>query len=144
MGFVKKNIFSIILIFVLLLFASCSATNNQNNSIEVPEKDTQISETKYSVTFIVSDFPEIPGKYIYLMGDFNNWIPGDAEYRLKKNNFGEWEITFDMPKGKTIEYKFNAGSYDNIEKDFFGDEVSPRSYKFNYDRDVVYHEIENW
>lgn len=140
----KKNLFLFTLIFISIFLVSCSATNDVNNDVELPSKEGEESDIVYSVTFLVSDYPDIPGNYIYLMGDFNNWIPGDAEYKLTKNNFDEWEITFEMQKGKTIEYQFNAGSYDNIEKDFFGDEVTPRSYKFKYDRDTVYHEIENW
>lgn len=140
----KKNLFLFALIFISIFLISCSATNDVNNDVELPSKEEKESDVIYSVTFIVSEYPEIPGNYIYIMGNFNNWIPGDAEYKLTKNDFDEWEITLEMPKDKIIEYHFNAGSYDSIEKDFFGDELTPRTYKFKYDRDSIYHEIESW
>ncbi|MGM0640096.1 MAG: hypothetical protein ACQESN_01565 [Thermotogota bacterium] len=142
----KKSFFLIFLIITSLLFVSCSALEGNNNTVDLPSNNEENGESDiiYSVTFVVSDYPEISSSAIYVMGDFNDWVPGDEEYRMKKNNFNEWTITLEMPKGKTIEYQFNAGTYDTIEKDFFGDEVSPRSYKFNYDRDTINHEIENW
>jgi len=146
---VRKSIFLIILILTSLLLVSCSAIERNDNSVNLPsnneenEKNKE-NETIYTVTFVVNDYPEVSSGAIYVMGDFNDWVPGDEEYRMKKNNFDEWIITLEMAKGKTINYQFNAGSYDTIEKDFFGDELSPRSYKFNYDRDSVSHEIENW
>lgn len=143
----KKSIFILFLIFISILLVSCSGTKQEQNSVSLP-KDTQSkldNETIFSVKFIVSDYPETPnGNAIYIMGDFNNWIPGDEEYRLNKNNFDEWVITLEMPKNKIINYQFNAGTYNTIEKDFFGDEITPRSYKFNYNGDSVSHEIENW
>ena len=142
----RKSIFLIFLILTSLLLVSCSAIEGSDNSVNLPSnnEENKENETIYSVTFVVNDYPEVSSGAIYVMGDFNDWVPGDEEYRMKKNNFDEWTITLEMPKGKAINYQFNAGSYDTIEKDFFGDELSPRSYKFNYDRDTVSHEIENW
>lgn len=116
-----------------------------DNIPEIPEF-SEDDENLYEVTFIVSSVPEnTPSSAsIYIMGNFNNWLPGDENYRFEKMEDGTYQYTLKMPANTYIEYKYNLGNYDNIEKDFFGNERGNRSYRFDYNRDVIRDEIESW
>jgi len=98
------------------------------------------------VTFIITSVPaDTPeDASIYMMGNFNNWLVGDENYRFEKMDDGTYQLTLRMPPNTEIEYKYNLGNYDYIEKDFFGNERENRTYRFEYNFDEVRNEIESW
>jgi hypothetical protein len=66
-----------------------------------------------------------PSEPIYIVGNFNNWDPGDPKYILKLNTDSVLEVK--LPKGVgEIEYKFTRGDWSTVEKDPCGFEISNR------------------
>lgn len=73
-------------------------------------------ETVPQYEFIVSSTPQNTphDAQIYISGNFNNWNPVDAPYRLKKQLDGTYRILVysQLPK---LEYKFTRGSWASVE-----------------------------
>ena len=85
------------------------------------------------VTFILDSIPDYtpPGDEIYIVGDFNNWNPGQTEYGLTKNDDDKWSITMgEQPHGLVILFKFTRGSWETVEKGPDGQEIDNRSFSF--------------
>ncbi|POZ90904.1 hypothetical protein [Petrotoga sp. SL27] len=149
----KEGFLEILLPFaiILLLFgfssqkASTTAQPSPTPAPEIPSFSEE-DENLYEVTFIITSVPEDTPEdaSIYMMGNFNNWLVGDENYRFDKMEDGTYQLTLRMPPNTEIEYKYNLGNYDYIEKDFFGNERENRTYKFEYNFDEVRNEIESW
>jgi len=73
------------------------------------------SFAQYKVSFVISKLPSYhkSSDKIYLVGNFNNWNPGDEKMLLKQVN-GRYGITIELPKGM-YEYKFTKGTWDKAE-----------------------------
>ena len=56
-----------------------------------------------------SDEPAAPADTWYLVGGFNDWTVGDAEYQMEWN--GKYLVFKGLTLGSTSEVKFNAGSW---------------------------------
>ena len=143
-----KKIFVLLLTISMLFFLfSCSSEKPIENVTPITSATlgiTEGSDESFSVTFYVTT-PEKPTNAdIYLYGDFNNWIAGDSKYKLKKESDNYYSITFEMTAGKTINFRFNRGTRNSEEADFFGDRIRNRTYRFEFDGDVQYLTIENW
>jgi hypothetical protein len=78
---------------------------------------------------------------IYITGDFNGWYPRSGEYRLEKNQRGQYFI-FLPKKGREFECKFTRGSWSTEEVDRWGYRITNRV--ISYEQDTVFLEIENW
>ncbi len=82
------------------------------------------------------------GQPIYITGNFNNWDPGDARYRMQLNPDSTY--TIDLPPGfGTVEYKFTRGDWTTVEKDVCGYETENRSLVIS-EADTVVNAIESW
>jgi AraC-like DNA-binding protein len=80
------------------------------------------------ITIVVNKLPDSTPKHdtLYIAGSFNNWKPGDAEYRLHKNNDSTFSIT--LPKNlKSIQYKITRGTWKSVEGDINGKKREDRS-----------------
>ena len=85
------------------------------------------------VTFVLDSIPDYtpPGDEIYIVGDFNNWNPGQTEYVLTKNDDNKWSIILgEQPHGLVILFKFTRGSWETVEKGPNGQEIDNRSFSF--------------
>ena len=97
------------------------------------------------VTFILESIPEYtpPEDNIYIVGDFNGWDPGDANYMLEKNSMDQWEITLEgFANGTSIQYKFTRGDWGTVEKGPNGEEINNRQFTFG-NGDTVFITIHN-
>jgi len=66
-----------------------------------------------------------PDSPIHVSGSFNNWNPGDGEYKLTPQSDMRWRIVMPKPAdGKPIEFKFTRGSWELEE---LGSDMSPTS-----------------
>jgi len=66
---------------------------------------------------------------IYLAGNFNNWNASDESFKMEQVSAGHYELCID-PKIElpaVLEYKYHRGSWDEVELDQYGNEVSNRS-----------------
>jgi hypothetical protein len=88
-------------------------SENANNIIE-----TSILgwEEQIVYTVIVSSIPEnTPADAsIYITGNFNNWIPNDENYRLRKTIDGSYRTILYSDK-PFLEFKFTRGSWESVE-----------------------------
>lgn len=98
------------------------------------------------VTFRLDSIPDYtpPDSNIYIAGSFNNWDPGDANYKLSKDAFGTWWIT--MPartEGTVIQFKFTLGDWGTVEKGANMEELNNRIFTYG-NGDTVGVIILNW
>jgi hypothetical protein len=98
----------------------------------------------YEMTVQVTKLPDNtpPSDNIYISGNFNNWDPGDPDYRMRKNNDSVLEVK--LPKGiGEIEYKFTRGDWSTVEKDICGFEIGNR--KAFYGKAEIFHDtVMSW
>lgn len=66
---------------------------------------------------------------IHIVGDFQGWDPGDANYILTNNGNGTYQITINPPVG-TIKYKFTRGSWATVEGNADGNFLPDRTYNY--------------
>ncbi len=111
--------------------------------INVYDKSDQVfavgQQTTTQVTFVVASLPDYTpaGDQIFIVGNFNAWNPGNAQYALSKNDDNRWEITLDgFEDGETIEFKFTRGDWGTVEVGAQGEEISNRTFTFNGDQTV--------
>lgn len=68
---------------------------------------------------------------VFLAGNFNEWKVGDAQYRLQKVKKGVYRYEFPnkhvLPE--VLEYKYLRGSWDHVELDEAGNEISNRTFR---------------
>jgi len=55
-----------------------------------------------------------PDASLYAVGDFNEWYPGDPDYRLEKQADGTFRVRIPIMEDTTY-YKFSRGSWETIE-----------------------------
>ena len=97
-----------------------------------------------SVTFQITKIPDKPqNPLIFIAGSFNNWNPGDIEFKLHKTEAG-YEIMLDFPKGDFVEYKFTQGSWNTVEKDADFAEIANRTHNVTDEDQTLNHTILNW
>lgn len=99
-------------------------------------------QTRFVIDSVPANTPE-EGP-VYMAGDFNGWSPGDAAYRLSKNEQDRWQIFLSSEDvGTQIQYKFTRGDWGTVEKGIDGEEIANRNFTFGTDT-VVHHVIFNW
>lgn len=97
------------------------------------------------ITLLVDRIPDNTpaGDPIFFVGEINNWYPHDENLRLEENKNGQYFIR--LPKrAYEKEYKFTRGSWNSVEKDSYGYEISNRVLKREKSSDTVVVSIWNW
>lgn len=83
-----------------------------------------------------------PTEPVYIVGNFNNWDPGDPKYILRKNQDSVLEVK--LPKGiGRIEYKFTRGDWSTVEKDPCGFEIDNR-FVFYGKAELLMDSVKSW
>ena len=97
-----------------------------------------------TVTIVLTEIPKNTPKSspIYLVGNFNNWVPGDKNYLFKKNENKQYSIT--IPRGEyALLFKITRGGWETESANKWGRKLE--NYDFNYDDiDTVFLKVENW
>lgn len=70
------------------------------------------------------------GSALYIVGNFNNWNPGDAAYALTPLGNGQYSITFN-PNPGLLEFKFTRGNWTTVEGGPNGEEISNRTFTYS-------------
>lgn len=79
---------------------------------------------------------------IFIVGNFNDWDPGDERYQMQMND--DSVFTIELPPGfGTMEYKFTRGDWTTVEKDICGYEIENRRIIIG-DDDTVVNQIASW
>lgn len=98
----------------------------------------------YEMTVRITELPDNtpPSDNIYIVGNFNNWDPGDPKYIMQLNRDSVYEVR--LPKGVgRVEYKFTRGDWSTVEKDACGYEITNR-FAFYGRQEIVDNVIESW
>lgn len=101
---------------ILLLFAFCFLL---------------IDKTKSQITIVVanaSTFPDSITDKMFVAGNFNNWNPGNADYRLR---WKENKLTVTIPidaNTSSVEFKFTCGTWEKEEVNADGSKKENRTY----------------
>jgi hypothetical protein len=111
--------------------------------IDIPNWKDIGNESHPMVAFMVK-VPEntLPQEKLYIVGNFNNWYPGDENFRLKRVKDDLYTISL-PDKLKRIEFKFTRGSWATEEVDANGNKISNRSVYLG-DADTVSINIPGW
>ncbi len=82
------------------------------------------------LTIVLQDLPENtpPEASIYLVGNFNNWHPGDPAYKMQPNAAGQYQAKVKLRRD-TLLYKFTRGNWDTAEGDAAGRALPNRQYR---------------
>lgn len=94
-----------------------------------------------NITSVPASTP--PGDDIYIAGNFNNWNPGLATYKLINNGNGTFTITF-SPTAGTLEFKFTRGSWATVEGNAAGTFIPNRTLVYNGGTQEVNLTIAGW
>ncbi|RXK85793.1 alpha/beta hydrolase-fold protein [Filimonas effusa] len=88
---------------------------------------------QYTLRLVVTSVATKKLDDIYVTGSFNDWKPGEYNYKLKPLGPTRKAIVLrDLPAGK-YEFKFTRGSLDNVETTAKGEEIVNRSVEVNGD-----------
>lgn len=80
---------------------------------------------------------------IYIAGNFNNWNPGDQNFKLVNNSNGVYQITF-TPNINDLEFKFTRGSWETVEGSENGGFRPNRTLTYNGGEQPVDLNILSW
>lgn len=83
------------------------------------------------VTIIVNSVPDNTPESdpIHVAGNFNDWNPSDTNYVLEKQSDGSFKIEIPVGTG-VLKYKFTRGTWESVEGDANGDEISDRTFTY--------------
>ncbi|MCF8254071.1 MAG: hypothetical protein K9I36_12100 [Bacteroidia bacterium] len=96
------------------------------------------------LTIVLDKIPEKTpkGSPIFLSGNVNYWILGQADYRFKKGNDGKYFLTVPRREDKLI-FKINRGTWESIEVDANNQGEESRVIKFG-EEDTIHLVMRNW
>jgi predicted alpha/beta superfamily hydrolase len=84
------------------------------------------SSAQFNIRLIVTSIATKSNEDVYVTGNFNNWNPGEAAYKLKPFGGGRRIIVVkDIPAGNYA-LKFTRGNFDRVETDSDGRDISDR------------------
>ena len=92
---------------------------------------------QHKITITVNDLSLHIAETVYITGAFNNWNPGNADYKLKKIDSNIWKIILeDIPKG-TLNYKFTQGKWETEEATTAGETIDNHTLDIEKDYSIV-------
>lgn len=100
-----------------------------------------MAQLTIKITSVPANTPALDG--IHLAGNFQNWNPSDADFKLTQNEDGTYEITF-QPPYKNLEFKFVRGNWSSVEINADGSQLSNRNCYYKGGKMYLETTIENW
>jgi len=96
------------------------------------------------VTFVIESLPAATpaSDTIFICGTFNNWVPNDPAYALRRQLNGQLAITLQPGQGEH-EYKFTRGSWTKVETDIENQYIDNRILTDGEQR-RIFISIQNW
>lgn len=92
-----------------------------------------VSFCQYNIRLVVTNIATKSGDDVYVSGNFNNWNPRDANYKLKPFAAGRKGVVIkDIPAG-IYAFKFTRGSFDKVECDSDGRDIQDRIVEVSAD-----------
>lgn len=119
------------ILVLVFLFTACTKTSVDNSYYSEQTEEQAIAANSLILTITgVPDYYTPLTDTLFIAGTFNNWNPGDANWRLRRNSRGQWQIVVTQPAGTIIEYKFTRGNWGSVETKANGSFQPNRSYTF--------------
>jgi predicted alpha/beta superfamily hydrolase len=95
---------------------------------------TLTTQAQNTFKIIITALPASPATdAVYLTGNLNGWNPQDENFRLQKNETGDFVIEFKNIDAASYEFKFTRGSWDKDETDSKGNDLPNRKVTINTD-----------
>ncbi len=96
-----------------------------------------LSYSQHSVRFIISSVPSKNSNdsNLFVAGSFNGWNPQDKNYRLQKNDQGNYSFGVKLADG-TYEFKITRGSWAKVECKRGGADIQNRFLKLSSDTTI--------
>jgi metallo-beta-lactamase class B len=89
--------------------------------------DLAIAQVTIIIKTIPANTPQTDD--IYIAGNFNNWNPGDARYKLVKTDSSH---TITLPSGTGVaQYKFTRGGWPKVESTSGGANIANRTFTYS-------------
>ncbi len=85
-----------------------------------------IAFAKHTITLRLVFPKENSSNNYFFASNLNGWNPSSKEYQFVKNSLGFYELTFDVPSVELISYKTTKGTWDLVETDERGKDISNR------------------
>lgn len=102
-----------------------------------------ITKAQYTVKLVVADVATKKLDDIYVAGNFNEWKPGDAAYKLKVFGAVRKAVVINDVAAGLYEFKFTRGSWDKVETNAKGEDLQNRYIEITGDT-VVNFSIAGW
>lgn len=81
---------------------------------------------KKSITIQLQFSSENNTSNYFFASNLNGWNPSSKEYQFVKNSLGFYELTFDVPNVELVSFKITKGTWDLVESDASGKDISNR------------------
>jgi len=95
-----------------------------------------VSFSQRTVRFTISSLPSSTSDSgLYIAGSFNGWNPQDKNYRLQKNENGNYVLETKLPDGMH-EFKITRGSWAKVECKKSGADIQNRFLKLSSDTTI--------
>jgi predicted alpha/beta superfamily hydrolase len=99
--------------------------------------------SQYTLRLIVTDVATKKQDDIYVAGNFNNWNPGDAKFKLKPYGTSRKAIVLkDLPAGK-YQFKFTRGTWARVQTTANGKDINNTEVELNSDESREF-SIQGW
>ncbi len=98
---------------------------------------------QYTLRLIVTDVATQKAGEIYLAGDFNNWNPGDYNFRMKPFGATRRVFVFKDVKAGKYAFKFTRGSWDKVESTAKGEDLQNHEVELSGDTSLSF-SIAGW
>lgn len=113
-------------------YAITAVDQSLNESEPVATEEAKVERRRIPVTFIVTvpDYTSQGEGGLYIAGDFGAddlpfWDP--AGIPMEQIDAQHWQVTFDIPEGSTIQYKYARGTWNAVEKGTECEEIANRT-----------------
>jgi two-component system, NtrC family, sensor kinase len=101
------------------------------------------SYAQIKVRFVLKEKTAIAYNNIYITGTFSNWdSTANKKYLLQSTGVKQKSITLELNPGE-IKYKFHRGSWQTVEKKYYGDEIGDRKVFISKDTTLT-DSVEAW
>jgi predicted alpha/beta superfamily hydrolase len=98
---------------------------------------------QYKVRIVLDTVPDQTISNIYIAGNFNGWSPADPLVALQKGAEGKYSIAFDNSPKMDYEFKFTMGSWQTVECQSNGMDISNRHLSIQSDT-VLHFSVAGW
>lgn len=100
-------------------------------------------DAQYKVTFKLGRYPlKHSSDTAFLAGNFNNWNPGNNDFRFLLTNDNSFELILNLPAGQYA-YKCTRGNWAKVECAADGKDMSNHEFKLSADTSIEMN-IEAW